>query len=149
MKNLIELHRNDIVYLDMDGVLVEKEDLKEQWDENRLKQGFFLAKSPLEGALDSFNLLSKNADVYILSTPVWDNPHSWIEKRLWVEQHLGNEAKKKLILTHNKSLNIGKLLVDDSVDHGVEKFRGIVLQFGSREYPNWKSILKSLSFKNG
>lgn len=116
----IEIQKSDIVYIDMDGVLVEKNDVN--FKEERLMKGFFLDKAPIVNAVESFQFLAQNCEVYILSTPVWDNEFCWTEKRLWVENHLGIMARKKLILTHNKALNEGKFLIDDSLDHGVKDF---------------------------
>lgn len=142
----IELLKKDIIYIDMDGVLVEKNDVN--FKEERLKKGFFLDKKPILNAVESFQFLARNCEVYILSTPVWDNEFCWTEKRLWVDQYLGILARKKLILTHNKALNEGKLLIDDSLDHGVQNFKGTHLHFGSENFPDWETVLNQISFIN-
>ena len=139
----IELLKTDIIYIDMDGVLVEKSEMN--FKEERLKKGFFLDKKPIINAVNSFQFLAQHCDVYILSTPVWDNEFCWTEKRLWVEKHLGIMARKKLILTHNKALNIGKLLIDDSIDHGVQDFKGTHFHFGNDYFPNWEAVLNQIS----
>ena len=130
----------------MDGVLVQSGEPKNEWEEKRLKKNFFLDKPPMEHAIGAFQFLSKNCDVYILSTPVWDNVHCWSEKRAWVEKYLGVQARKKLILTHNKALNKGLILIDDSYDHGADKFDGHHILYGSRDYPNWQQVIKKLDF---
>jgi len=131
-----------IVLIDMDGVLVELGD--GPFSENKNKKGFFFNNKPVEGAINAFKALHAKYDCYIVSTPVWSNPYCWMEKRLWVEKHLGMEANKRLILTHHKNLVKGDYIIDDTKNHGVSKFEGEHIHFGSREYQNWKDILKYL-----
>lgn len=140
----IELLKTDIVYIDMDGVLVQKDEVN--FKEERLKKDFFLDKNPIINAVESFQFLAQHCEVYILSTPVWDNEFCWTEKRLWVDKHLGIMARKKLILTHNKALNEGKLLIDDSLDHGVQDFKGTHFHFGNSNFPDWASVLNQITF---
>jgi 5'(3')-deoxyribonucleotidase len=75
--------------------------------------GIFANMVPLKDALESFKELSKHFDTYILSTSPWENPTAPSDKLKWVKTHLGNKARKRLILTHRKDLNIGDFLVDD------------------------------------
>lgn len=145
-KKIIEIRMNDVVYIDMDGVLVQSGESPEEWANLRLKPGFFLTKLPVENAIKAFELLSQKCHVYILSTPVWDNVSCWSEKRKWVEKHLGKIAEKKLILTHNKALNRGAFLIDDSLNHGADQFEGIHIHFGTKEFPNWKEVLQQIKF---
>lgn len=131
-----------IVLIDMDGVLVEFGD--GSFKENKNKKGFFLNKKPIKGAVKAFKELSVKYDCYIVSTPVWSNPHCGMEKRLWVEKHIGLEAKKRLILTHHKNLVKGDYIIDDTKNHGVDKFEGEHIMFGQKSYSNWNDVLKYL-----
>jgi 5'-nucleotidase len=130
----------------MDGVLVQSGETKDEWTTGKLQQKFFLDKPPVSMAVDAFKLLSQHCNVYILSTPVWDNVYCWSEKRMWVERHLGSIAKKKLILTHNKALNKGIVLIDDSLDHGAAQFDGYHIHFGTERYPNWAEVIEQFVF---
>lgn len=143
-----------ILYFDMDGVLADfhralKEkvtpELAAKYGED-LDQipGIFNDLQPVHGALYAFNELSTKFDVYILSTAPWGNPEAWMEKRLWVEKHLGDIAKKKLILSHNKHLNRGDYLIDDRTANGADRFEGEHILFGSSDFPNWASVLEYL-----
>ena len=58
----ILVRQNDIVYVDMDGVLVESRESKEEWEVGRLKQEFFLNKEPVFGAVEAFRLLSSKCN---------------------------------------------------------------------------------------
>ena len=135
-----------IVFIDMDGVLVELGD--GPFSENKNKEGFFLNNKPITGAIDGFKKLSKMYDCYIVTTPVWSNPHCWMEKRLWVEKHIGLEAKNRLILTHHKNLVKGDYLIDDSKNHGVTDFEGKHIMFGKKPYERWKQVLEYLKNKS-
>ena len=83
-------------------------------------------------------------DVYILSTAPWENPSAWMHKRLWVDKYLGDGAWKRLILSHNKHLNMGDYLVDDRTKNGAGDFTGELIQFGTDKFPDWDSVVQYL-----
>jgi len=142
-----------IVYVDMDNVLVDfktgidKIDLELQKQfEGKLDDvpGIFSLMEPLNDAIESYKLLSERYDTYILSTSPWDNPSAWHDKVVWVKKHLGEVAYKRLILSHNKHLNMGDYLIDDRLKNGAEKFKGELIHFGTDKFPDWKSVVKYL-----
>ena len=146
-----------IIYFDMDGVLVDLAAKIATYDKDYIGTckkddtvdcipDLFLNPSPIPGAIDAFNKFVKSDkyDVYILSTAPWNNPDSWMQKRKWVMKHLGDGAYKRLILSHNKHLNIGDYLIDDRTKNGAGDFTGQLLQFGSDKFPDWNSILNYL-----
>jgi 5'(3')-deoxyribonucleotidase len=67
-----------------------------------------------------------------------------MHKRLWVEKHLGKNAYKRLILSHNKQLNIGDFLIDDRTANGAGQFTGEHIHFGTGKWKDWKSTLDYL-----
>jgi 5'-nucleotidase len=142
----IEIKRNDVIYIDMDGVLVQSGESDHDWKSNKYSQYFFIDKPPIAMAQEAFHFLSQRCEVYILSTPVWGNVYCWSEKRIWVEKYLGEPAKKRLILTHNKGLNKGKILIDDSLKNGANQFEGLHIHFGTVQFPTWREVLDSLVF---
>ena len=143
-----------ILYFDMDGVLadfnkalqerVTPELAKEYGEDLDQIPGIFNDLDPIPGAIEAFNELSDIYDCYILSTAPWGNPEVWTEKRLWVEKHIGSNAYKRLILSHNKHLNRGDYLIDDRLANGADRFEGEHILFGSNKYPNWSTVLKYL-----
>ena len=104
----------------------------------------FSLMEPLEGAKDSFKILSQRYDTYILSTAPWKNSSAWSDKVKWVKKYLGESAYKRLILTHHKNLNHGDYLIDDRTKNGAGEFKGELIQFGTDKFPDWKSVCSYL-----
>lgn len=102
----------------------------------------------MPGAIDAFKELSQRFDTYILSTAPWENPSAWSDKLLWVKEHLGEIAYKRLILSHHKNLNRGDYLVDDRTKNGAEKFQGELVLFWSDEFENWEVVVEYLREKS-
>ena len=124
----------------MDDVLV---DLLSNLDKQGWHQNVFKDPPPIDGAVEAFNELcfDEDYDVYILSTAPWNIPNSWTQKRLWVSKYLGAKAHKRLILSNNKSLLRGDILIDDRTANGAGDFQGELIQFGTEKYPNWTEVL--------
>jgi 5'-nucleotidase len=142
-----------ILYVDMDNVLVdftsafEKIDAKDHEDyDGRLDEvpNIFSLMTPMEGAIESYKVLSEVFDTYVLSTSPWENPSAWSDKLAWIKKYLGDHAYKRLILTHHKNLNIGDYLVDDRLKNGADKFTGEHIHFGSGQFPDWDVVTKYL-----
>lgn len=142
----------DILYVDMDGVVANlgKEinklrpdldpkvfhaDIDDLFKANPL---MFYDLEPMEGAVEAIIDLSDDYDIYFLSTPADAVDESYSGKRAWLRKHFGKHAIKRLILTHRKDLAIGHYLVDDNTTHGVSKFKGEHIHFGTEKYPDWK-----------
>ncbi len=108
----------------------------------------FSLMEPVGGAIEAVKSLQEKYDMYILSTAPWKNSHAWKQKRDWVEKYFGKGEKnlffKKVILTHNKHLNSGDILIDDRPNNGAKEFSGEWVQFGSKQYPNWNIIVEKL-----
>jgi 5'(3')-deoxyribonucleotidase len=142
-----------IVYVDMDGVLVDIEGrIEEVYGTSGLEKigelldedsDLFLRAKPLPGAIEGFKKLSEKYDVYILSTAPWANLDALKAKRVWVEYYLGEYAFKRLILSHNKNLMIGDYLIDDRPNNGAAEFKGELIQF-NKDTLNWSDIEKYL-----
>ena len=148
----MNIQKKKIVYVDMDQTLCDFGasylQYKQQHPEEAFPHsvpGFFIGLAPITGAIETYQWLNEREDIdlYILTAPSIRNPHSYTEKRLWVEKHLGLNAVYKLIISPNKGLNKGHYLIDDYTEgKGQENFEGKILKFGSDEFPDWKSVQK-------
>ena len=142
-----------IVYVDMDGVLVDfrsafphvpPDTLREYEGREDDIPGIFALMEPVEGALDAYRELSGLFDAYILSTSPWKNPTAWSDKLEWVRSHLGDVAYKRLILTHHKDLNRGDYLIDDREKRGADSFGDRLVLFRSARYPDWSAVMQHM-----
>ena len=142
-----------ILYIDMDNVLVDfPSGIEKLSDEFKIKYkdhyddapGIFSLMDPMENAIESYNKLSKKFDTYILSTSPWNNESAWSDKLKWVKKYLGDVAKKRLILSHHKNLNIGDYLIDDRTKNGASDFKGEHIHFGTEKFPDWNSVINYL-----
>ena len=142
-----------ILYIDMDNVLVDFQSAFPKLDKQTLIEfegkeddipGMFALMDPMPLALQSYEELRVLFDTYILSTAPWANPSAWSDKLKWVKKHLGESAKKTLIISHHKNLNIGDFLVDDRKKNGADKFQGELILFGSNDFTDWEAVLQHL-----
>lgn len=131
-----------ITYFDMDGPLADWEGSKNK-GKNPDQPGFYLNLEPIQEGIEFFKKLAsfkETHEVFLLSTGTWDAPWCWTEKRLWVENHIGESAHKRLIISHRKDLNLGDFLIDDRTKNGAGEFNGKLILYGSEEFPDWKAI---------
>ncbi len=146
-----------IVYIDMDNVLVDfktgidKIDKKTRQEyEGKLDEvpNIFSLMEPYQNAIESVKKLSEKYDLYILSTAPWLNPSAWIHKVEWVHKYFGVEKDslfyKRLIISHNKHLNLGDYLIDDRPNNGAKDFKGEWIHFGSSHFPDWDRVTNYL-----
>ena len=150
-----------IVYVDMDGVIVDFQSGKKRLsseDKKRYKKSgydnhpsIFSLMEPQEGAIESLYSLDSLFELYILSTAPWDNPNAWKQKREWVERYFGkgkeNLFHKKVILSHHKNLNEGDFLIDDRKKNGAKDFKGEWIHFGTDKFPDWDAVTDYLEGK--
>jgi 5'(3')-deoxyribonucleotidase len=147
-----------ILYIDMDNVLVDfPKGIESICEDDRINYegrydecpGIFALMPPLPNAIESYRQLAEHFDTYILSTSPWLNPSAWSHKLEWVQDHLGDVAHKRLILSHHKNLNRGDYLIDDRTKNGASEFDGELILFGSPQFPDWKTVTKYLLGANG
>ena len=137
------------IFIDMDGVLcdfekaaaqipTEKTDFSQRPDEVL----DFSTFEPMVGAIEAVHkIIDMGHDVFIASTPPWNNPAAWGQKRDWIEEHIP-ELERKIVLTHRKDLLIGDILIDDTTYRGQKDFQGEFMHFGiGHNKMNWPQIV--------
>ena len=153
------------IFIDMDGVLCNfdkaAQEMKEKLPfETELKpsatyessdKGFkfdevldFSTFEPMAGAIESVQKLTDMGhDLFIATTPPWNHPTAWGQKRNWVEEHLP-QLKRKMFLTHRKDLLIGDVLIDDSTYRGQRDFKGTFIHFRPNEGLDWDFCVETI-----
>ena len=77
---------------------------------------FFANLAPIEGAVDALNEMEAlGFTVFICTAPkkFYHNPHCAEEKHRWVMKHFGKQWTERIILTRDKTLVHGAVLIDD------------------------------------
>lgn len=78
------------------------------------KSGWFRSLPPTPGAQEGLTKLEKYADVWVCTKPLEANPTCRDEKAAWLVEHFGKRWEKKLIVTPDKSMIRGDILLDDA-----------------------------------
>ncbi|KAG8433364.1 hypothetical protein GDO86_017590 [Hymenochirus boettgeri] len=93
---------------------------------------FFLDLHPIPGAVAAVKEMAdlENTDVFICTSPIKHYQHCPYEKYAWVEKHLGHKFLERIILTRDKTVVSGDLLIDDRPDI-----------IGAERNPTWEHIL--------
>ena len=80
------------------------------------EDGFFEDLEPVEGAIEALKEMdAAGYKVFICTSPkkFYHNPHCAGNKHRWVMNHLGKEWTERVILTRDKTLVHGDVLIDD------------------------------------
>ena len=87
--------KKPIIYIDMDGVLVDFESALAKVSPEILEKftgeydnipGIFALMDPMPGAIEAVDLLKEKYDLYILSSSPWENPTALGDKLAWVKK---------------------------------------------------------------
>ncbi len=144
----------EIMYIDLDNVIVDFQSGIDQLDDETLEAykdnydevpGIFSLMKPMPGAIEAVKTISKYYEVYVLSTAPWLNPSAWKDKVEWIHRHFGkgkdSALYKRLIISHHKNLNEGDYLIDDRTKNGVEDFKGHHIHFGQSGAETWDDVM--------
>lgn len=93
---------------------------------------FFMDLEPLPGGVEAVREMAKmeNTDVFICTSPIKHYKYCTYEKYAWVDKHLGHEFLEQIILTRDKTVVTGDILIDDKPDI-----------LGVEPNPTWEHIL--------
>jgi 5'-nucleotidase len=93
--------------------------------------GFYAGLKPMPGIREALGeMLAEGHDVHIVTTPDSTNPTSHSDKFHWLERHIGPGWGKRAIMTHDKTLVIGDVLIDDKPD-----------PVGALTVPPWRHVV--------
>ena len=156
------MNNKKVLYLDMDGVLVDLEtNIQHQFKQNpylkeRFKNnpdhihGIFRNPPAVQGAIEAVKKLEESGkfEMFIATAAPWGNPASGMDKRFWIEEHFGRLFHKKMFITHRKDMLMGDYLIDDRTANGAGEFQGEHIHFGTEKFPNWNVVVEYLLNQN-
>lgn len=134
------------VFVDMDGVLVDfdgymKETGLTSETIKKTPHAYWKMKPMPEAIKAIHSLLGMGHDVWIATKPPTGIAYAYADKVTWVLDYIP-ELKRKIVITHDKSLLRGDVLIDDRPHKAnVDKFQGKVIHFGSPLWPDWSEVL--------
>ena len=101
------------------------------------QKGFVRTLPVIPGSLGALKYIEERGHtLFICTTPLLNYDNCVLEKYQWIEQHLGRDWTQKLILTRDKTLVRGDILIDDKpVITGILK-------------PLWEHILFDRSYNS-
>lgn len=99
-------------------------------EEITLRKGFYGSFEPMSGAKEALEeMLALGHDVRICTAPKRDHTFCVPEKLAWIDKHFGRKWAERTIITRDKTLVHGYILIDDKPEiTGVCK-------------PTWKHVL--------
>ena len=98
------------------------EDLDDPFYKEEVKKifratGFTESLPPIAGAVDALKqMLAEGHDVRLCTSPLVNQPMGVGEKFVWVAAVLGDEWKKRIVITSDKTLVKGRMLIDDKME---------------------------------
>ena len=133
------------IYVDIDETLAEySKSVQAGTGEFPQSAVGFFRKLPLKpGAQEGIKKLNNMGHLVNFATrPSYKNPHCFTDKAMWTLENFGWDAYMALIITPDKSLLIGDVLIDDHFENGQPNFKGFWFKFGSPECPDWESVVE-------
>lgn len=134
------------VFVDQDGVLADFHKLKMQTglssDEIKKRPDAYLHLDPYPGGLEGVqSLIGMGHEVWIASKPATAKAYTYSNKVTWILGWLP-EMSRRIILTHDKGLLRGDVLIDDRPHKAnCANFVGKLIHFRSEAYPDWDAVL--------
>jgi 5'-nucleotidase len=109
----------------------EQPHLKKAQERIQSQPKFFLDFEEIDCALDALREMEEEGhSVFIVSSPSVNNPTCHSDKSTWLWRHLGEKWARRLVLTKDKTIVAGDVLIDDRLDIN-----------GDEKEPTWKHIV--------
>ena len=94
-------------------------------------KGFFRSLPPIPGSIEALKkILEKDVEVFICTSPLSKYHNCVLEKYEWIERYFGMDLTTRIIMTRDKTLVSGDILIDD---------RPLIK--GVNQQPSWEHIL--------
>lgn len=101
-------------------------------------KGFYRNLEPMDGSVQALHMMKEaGIDVFLCTAPYVTNKTCASEKMEWVEEHLGSTWLNRTIITSDKTLVRGDVLIDDK-----PSIKGAMV-------PSWKHIVFDAPYNRG
>jgi 5'-nucleotidase len=100
-------------------------------------EGFYRNLPVISGSVQAFKELEKSCELFICTSPLSGNKFCIQEKTDWIGEHLGNEWISKMVITKDKTIVRGDVLIDDN-----PHVKGILT-------PTWSLVTYKQPYNNG
>ena len=78
------------------------------------EKGFFLPLALIPGGKEALEHMAESGHtVYICTVPFYDYTYCLAEKYQWIETNIGKEWTEKMVITRDKTIINGDILIDD------------------------------------
>jgi 5'-nucleotidase len=89
-------------------------ELRDEFDAIALREGFFRSLPPIEGGREALTEMQRlGLNVRICTAPKKIHRFCVPEKYAWIEEHLGGDWTNRMVMTRDKTLVAGDILIDD------------------------------------
>lgn len=95
---------------------------------------FYRSLPLIHGAKEALEEIAKKSDAFLCSAPHPQYENCVLEKYEWVDQNLGREWVDRIILTTDKTLVHGNILIDDKPD-----ITGVII-------PTWEHVVYDMPY---
>lgn len=82
----------------------------------KFRSGFYAEMEPIDGAIAAVNDMARYHDVFLCSAQEVYNATCESDKKGWVREYMGDFWATRLILTKDKTMVRGDILIDDRPD---------------------------------
>lgn len=107
------------------------QDLQPLVSEIYLEPGFFREMMPVKGGVDAVKTMQQmGLEIFFCTSPLYVYKNCVLEKYEWVDHHFGSEWVNRIVLTRDKTLVKGDILIDD---------KPVIT--GAESAPMWEHIL--------
>ena len=107
----------EVTYNNWTNITENDKEMKELQKDKQKEDGFFFSLKPIKGALSALKEMEEMGfTIFIVSSPSISSDTCHSDKVRWLKQYLGDDWARKLVLTKDKTIIYGHILVDDRVD---------------------------------
>jgi len=101
--------------------------------------GFYRSLRPIPGGVEALRAMQATGiEVFVCSSPLTEYKNCVLEKYEWIDEHLGKDWTKNLILAKDKTVIKADFLIDDRPQVK-----------GAEEHPSWQHILYDAPYNRG